>query len=196
MVKFLESFWRICYLEMHNISVVELIAGILAVALFVHIFVVIYVRVKGEPISFSTEVLIILLISYIVFIGETTILSRAAGSQKRVFDTKHLWIDAKMDQNMTNLLNIVLFIPYGALLTAIRDKRTLVNRVIMTIVYCFLTSMFVECVQYVTARGYFEVDDLEANVLGGLIGSMFVCICNLISRKWEAGKGIKSEDSL
>ena len=186
--KFWESFWRICQLELHDLSLSNLVLGILCVAVVVHCAAIIYVKVKHKTIQFSTELLIILLISYMVFIAEASIFSRTVGSQPRVFDTKHLWIDAKVYQNMTNLLNAVMFVPYGALISGVMERRKASYRVVMTVMYCFLTSLFVECVQYTTGRGYFEIDDLEANVLGGVLGSVFVCLCTAIGKMIDRKK--------
>ncbi len=172
-----QSFWKICQLELQNISVSTLILCILAVAVVVHAVSIFYVKVKKRPIRFSTELLVILLLSYIFFIAHACIFSRVAGSQPKVFDTKHLWIDDNMDQNMTNLLNIVLFIPYGALIAGVMERRKAIYKIVMTVMYCFITSLLIECVQYITGRGYFEIDDIEANALGAVLGSMFVCLC-------------------
>ena len=84
---------------------------------------------------------------------------------------------------MTNLLNIILFIPYGTLCSALKGRAGYGKRIIMTGFYCFLFSFIIECTQYVTERGYFEIDDLQANVMGGILGSIFTCICLVIERR-------------
>lgn len=189
--RFEKSFWKVCQLELQGISVTTVVLCILLVAVIVHSVAIIYVKIKKKPIHFSTELLIILLLSYIFFITEVTIFSRAAGSQLKVFDTKHLWWDSNMDQNMTNLLNIVLFIPYGALISGVMEKRRATYKVVMTIMYCFITSLLIESIQFITSRGYFEIDDIETNVLGGLLGSLFVCICVGVGNKINQKNRIK-----
>jgi glycopeptide antibiotics resistance protein len=152
------------------------------VAGFVHISCYLFVRVKKHSIYLSTELLLILLISYLAFIAEVTLLGRTFGSQARVFDTKWLWIDESMIQNITNLLNIILFIPFGVFITGIQMNIKSMRRIFMVINYSFLTSFLIECTQYITRTGYFELDDIEANIVGGLIGSIFFILCYRISR--------------
>lgn len=178
--KFWNSFWKVCQLEFQNVSFAYFLILSLIGAILVHITCLIYVRVKKRSIHLSTELLIILLLSYLILIANVTILNREAGSQLRVFDTKWLWINDSMDQNMTNLLNILLFIPLGALLAGIQVYSSYRMRILMTVSYCFLTSIVIECVQYISRRGYCEIDDIEANVLGGLIGSLLVNLCSWI----------------
>jgi glycopeptide antibiotics resistance protein len=179
---FWNSFWKICQLELRNVSVTNFIIFTLIVAGFVHIGCLIYVRVKKHSIYLSTEIMIVLLISYTYFIAQVTLLSRGLEDQARVFDTKWLWLDRSMDQNMTNLLNIFLFLPFGTLITGIEMNKYGIKRFILVINYCFLTSLLIECTQYITKRGYFEIDDIEANIVGGLAGSIFFSLCLKIGR--------------
>jgi glycopeptide antibiotics resistance protein len=87
-----------------------------------------------------------------------------------------------MIQNITNLLNIILFIPFGVFITGIQMNIKSMRRIFMVINYSFLTSFLIECTQYITRTGYFELDDIEANIVGGLIGSIFFILCYRISR--------------
>jgi hypothetical protein len=183
LVVFWNSFSKTCQLVFSNISVIDLIIFSLIGAGFVHLGCLAYVRVKKHTIYLSTELMIDLLISYSVFIAQVTLLSREIGEQVRVFDTKWLRIDKSMDQNMTNLLNIVLFIPFGILISGIRMKKYNLRKFILIIIYFFLTSLLIETIQYITKRGYFEIDDIEANVIGGLTGSILFSICSFIGRR-------------
>jgi glycopeptide antibiotics resistance protein len=87
-----------------------------------------------------------------------------------------------MDQNITNLLNIALFIPFGVLIAGLQINKKGLKRAIMAVNYCFLTSLIIECTQYITKRGYFEIDDIEANIVGGLTGSIFFSLFSKIGR--------------
>lgn len=68
-------------------------------------------------------------------------------------------------------LNIVMFVPMGYLLPYVSDwfRRNMRVRVIVA---CFLTSVLIENVQLVTKLGFYDVDDLFTNTLGGLIGQI------------------------
>ena len=52
----------------------------------------------------------------------------------------------------------------------------------MVVNYSFLTSFLIECMQFSTRRGYFEMDDLEANVLGGVLGCLSINLCARIGK--------------
>lgn len=68
-------------------------------------------------------------------------------------------------------LNVMLFIPMGYLLPYIfnwfRDKVRY-----RPLIACFVISLAVENVQLVTRHGYYDVDDLITNTIGGLIGEI------------------------
>ena len=66
-------------------------------------------------------------------------------------------------------MNICMFIPMGYLLPYISDKfRRHPRR--STLAACFFISLAVENLQLITRRGYYDVDDLFSNVIGGYIG--------------------------
>lgn len=183
------SFWRVCQLEFQNVRISKLLLFTVIGACVIHISCVIYVKLKRQSIQLATEVQLILLISYISFIAYVTVFSRVPGSQVRVFDSKLLWLDQSMDQNMTNLLNVILFLPFGALLTSLHMNRKRGMRYFMVVNYSFLWSFLIECMQYSTRRGYFEIDDIEANVLGGVLGCLTISLCTrigeLVRKKWR-----------
>lgn len=62
------------------------------------------------------------------------------------------------------LLNVVIFIPFAFYL------RMLKVNWIVTIVCCFVFSLFMEVTQYVLAIGVTDVTDLITNTTGGVIG--------------------------
>lgn len=66
--------------------------------------------------------------------------------------------------------NVAAFMPFGALLRWVRNKKT--GWFIATF-YTFIFSLVIESVQLVTKVGVFDVDDLMLNTLGGLLG--YIC---------------------
>ncbi|MBO6134028.1 MAG: VanZ family protein [Lachnospiraceae bacterium] len=67
-------------------------------------------------------------------------------------------------------MNIMLFVPMGYLLPyIIRWFRIRVRT--RPAVACFLISLTVENIQLITRRGFYDVDDLFANTLGGIAGA-------------------------
>lgn len=69
------------------------------------------------------------------------------------------------------VLNIILFIPFGFSLSTYlnchKAPRSLFFSVLLT---AFLLSASVEVLQYLTSRGFTEVDDVINNTLGAVIG--------------------------
>ena len=63
--------------------------------------------------------------------------------------------------------NIIFFIPYGFLLPA-SFKR--LRSFITIFLICFISSFFIELTQLIFCLGRCQMDDLLANVLGGIIG--------------------------
>lgn len=78
--------------------------------------------------------------------------------------------------------NVVAFMPYGALLRWVWDRKT---RWYHAFGYTLLFSFIVECVQLITKVGSFDVDDLLLNTLGGLSGFWIYCILTYINRRSE-----------
>lgn len=83
-------------------------------------------------------------------------------------------------------LNIMLFIPMGYLLPYTFEWfRDRVNGA--PVIASFLASLFIENVQLVTKHGYYDLDDLINNTLGGFIGqTMFIAVAYVLTHpKWR-----------
>lgn len=78
----------------------------------------------------------------------------------------------EVDDVMQVYMNIVLFVPMGYLLPYVFDvyRRDMHFR---TIVTCFLTSLLIENIQLISRLGFYDVDDLFSNTIGGIIGLRF-----------------------
>ncbi len=63
--------------------------------------------------------------------------------------------------------NILLFIPLGIFLPMYFNAP---SKILKTIGGCFLLSSFFEVFQLITICGFFDVDDILLNVMGGAIG--------------------------
>ncbi len=73
-------------------------------------------------------------------------------------------------------MNIAMLVPLGYLLPYIFDwfRHDISRR---TIPACFLTSVLIENVQLLTKHGIYDLDDLFANTLGGIIGqALFIAV--------------------
>lgn len=63
--------------------------------------------------------------------------------------------------------NILAFGPMGFLLPIIFPKT---NKLLNMLILCTLISVFIEAIQYATAVGASDVDDVILNVFGGFLG--------------------------
>ena len=68
--------------------------------------------------------------------------------------------------------NVIAFMPFGFLLPPLMNYKT--NWVVTTI-WAFLFSLFVETIQLFFRLGSFDVDDMLLNTVGGLLGYI-ICI--------------------
>ena len=66
-------------------------------------------------------------------------------------------------------LNIILFIPFGFTLTSVLHEKE-ENHLRPVLIAGALLSVSVEVLQYLTSRGYTEIDDVINNTLGAVIG--------------------------
>lgn len=83
--------------------------------------------------------------------------------------------------SITNIAgNVVAFMPFGALIRWVRNKKT---SALAAIAYTFFFSLSIELVQLVTKVGVFDVDDLILNTLGGLLGYICYYILACIDRR-------------
>jgi len=106
-----------------------------------------------------------LLVLYILVILYLTLLNRNTG--KKQINLRLFWSYRFLLNNdylrREILNNVLLFIPLGAILSQIRPVWS-------TALLPVLISFGVEFLQFVTAHGLFEIDDIISNSLGGLIG--------------------------
>ena len=110
-------------------------------------------------------------IYYIICILYITIISRLPALAHTVRLTtlwSYLdWLKGNWSRGAQILLNIVLFVPLGYLLT---KQKTMIW---IPIVASLFVSIAIEIIQYLTYRGYFDVDDIISNLIGASVG----CLC-------------------
>lgn len=101
---------------------------------------------------------------YCVFlILHITLLRRAPGYNESVRFHLKLWSNAGVWAG--NLLNLILYVPYGT--TSWQWKRE--GKKIVAV--GFALSVFCEVLQYLTGRGMADVNDVLFNTLGALAGA-------------------------
>lgn len=123
-------------------------------------------RVKKNKVPFSV-VAITGFFMYIVILLFITVLSREGGSSKGIdFKFFSTW-GINTRNNAYVIENILLFIPFGILCAwVIPAARKLWScaAIGMTV------SLGIECLQLITGRGFFQVDDILTNTLGAVAG--------------------------
>lgn len=107
---------------------------------------------------------------YVVIILVITFFSRESGSGKGL-DLKLFSTWGINDRNNAYAIeNILLFIPFGFVCPWHMKK-------VRSFLKCsgmgFLTSLAIECMQLVTYRGVFQIDDILTNLIGSMIGFIF-----------------------
>ena len=95
----------------------------------------------------------------------------------------YYWDQVGMKNALINLAgNIVAFMPFGALIRWVLNKRV---RWYEATFYTMLFSLLVELIQLVSRVGSFDVDDIILNTIGGLLGFIVYYILLLINRRSE-----------
>jgi len=83
-------------------------------------------------------------------------------------------------------LNVILFVPMGYLLPYVFDWFRARCRV-RPVAACFLISLLIENIQLIGKRGFYDIDDLICNTLGGLLGQwLFLSVAYVVTHpEWR-----------
>ncbi len=114
------------------------------------------------------------LVMYAAIMLIISFLSRESGSSNGI-DMEFLSTWGINSRNNAYLIeNIIFFIPYGFVCAwALKPAR----RLLVCTGIGSMTSLGIECMQLVTGRGVFQIDDFLTNTLGALIGYLlFRCV--------------------
>lgn len=78
--------------------------------------------------------------------------------------------------------NVLAFIPFGILISVLRDKETFIKKIIPIV----LTSLLFEVLQFIFGIGASDITDVINNSLGGIIGIAIVfCISKIFKNSWK-----------
>ena len=96
-------------------------------------------------------------------------ISRESGNSKG-FDLELFSTWGINDRNNAYVIeNIMLFVPYGFLGSWAFEKM---GNFFRCLALGALTSLYIESLQLVTGRGFFQIDDILTNTLGAVIGCL------------------------
>lgn len=106
---------------------------------------------------------------YLTVILLITLLSRESGGSKVIdLELFSTW-GINRRNNALVIENVLLFIPYGFISCfTFRGMR----HILSCTAFGMATSVGVECLQLVTGRGFFQLDDILTNTLGAMLGGM------------------------
>lgn len=123
-------------------------------------------RVRKGRAPFSVAALT-LFFTYMSIMLCITFLSRESGSRKGIdLELFSTW-GINERNNAYVIENVLLFIPFGFVCAwAFRSAR----RLLASTALGLLTSLGIECMQLITQRGFFQIDDIITNTLGMTIG--------------------------
>ena len=135
-------------------------------------------RKKPCPV-FSSAVLF----TYIIAIMFITFLSREPGTRQGFdLDIGSTW--AINDRNKAFVIeNVLLFIPFGFLAAW---RLPAMRNLFVSAIWGLLFSWGIECMQLLTGRGFFQIDDILTNGLGTVLGWILYTVAHGISGKNKA----------
>lgn len=103
-----------------------------------------------------------------------TFLSRESGSRKGIdLELFSTW-GINRRNNAYVIENVLLFIPYGFVCCWAFEWA---RKLIPCTLFGAVTSLGIECMQLITGRGFFQIDDILTNTLGSIIGFL---ICRFV----------------
>lgn len=120
-----------------------------------------------------------LLIGYLIVVFFITLLSRESGSREGIDWTLFQLLGRWDRGDAYTVENILLFVPIGFLLP-------MAYKIFRNILFCtmmgFLISVLIEWSQYITKRGFVQLEDIVTNVMGTLVGFCMFMVVYFIYR--------------
>ena len=124
-------------------------------------------------------VILFLFFTYVIMLLNITYFSREPGSRSRLdlqlFSTWDAWPQSRA----YFVENILLFLPFGCFLPIVWPQAE--NVLTLALSACMI-SIGIEMAQYITGRGYSQLDDIVTNTAGAVIGYLLFFITAKIIR--------------
>ncbi len=134
---------------------------------------------KGtKKFRWTQAICIVLLVGYAALVLYATVLRMDGGYRDISLHLFRGWREAwngfSLQLWLNVLLNVALLVPLGVLLPLLAKPF---RKWYASLVAGLAASLCIETVQYLTARGLFDIDDLFNNTLGAVIGYCLVMLC-------------------
>ena len=183
---------RIIQQQFEGISILVLIVTMLTGILFLQAVFAIYSSRFIKKIEKYKKICSFILICYLCFVFQITFYNRDAGS--RIGMLTSVKISVTDAQFIYDALNVVLFVPYGFIVSCLIKNRELWRKIAIVLCVSYLTSMGIEVCQLVTERGFFEIADLVMNTIGGFVGEIIAeCVMFIIRYVRKLREGLYNE---
>lgn len=191
----LDMIERLTRQQLSGISVERLVLISMALVVVLNVLLFLYEFVLGRKLGFWKRAWLSLLVVYCCFMYMITVEKREPGSRNAVRidlyfgSLRGTYLDVM--QAVFCILNVVFFVPLGALFSWIGKKGNPVWMLTKITVLSFASSLLIETWQLVTQRGYFELTDLITNTLGGFLGGLAGVIALAL---WNGAFGRTEQD--
>ena len=137
--------------------------------------------------------------SYKIHIAPFADLKKAVDSDHGVFDILVILIEQGPEEALSHIrivkaediaqvyMNMMLFVPMGYLLPYVFEFFRARARV-RPVFACFVISFVTENIQLIFKRGFYDMDDLLSNTIGGFIGqTLFIAVAYVVTHpNWRA----------
>lgn len=131
-------------------------------------------RTSTDRSTLTHDIIRFLLVVYGITLLKLAFFSREPGSRTTVsthlFDT---W-GTTMQAHAFFIENILMFIPFGILIPVAFSRM---RGFVRCTTAAFTCSVLLEGMQFITGRGFCELDDIVTNTVGAVIGYMLYRIC-------------------
>ena len=150
-------------------------------------FLIVYTVTQWRYLSFGGVGVCLLLGVYMGCIAGLTLYNREPNGVHKVnldlfWSYRSYFETGSTIRIVEDICNIAMLIPFGILVPMLlRWTRNF----FAFIVYDVAFTVFIECMQYYTTRGLFELDDIFNNAVGGMIGFIIFCICFSFIREFR-----------
>ncbi len=176
---FIRNFWGIFKNETAGVAQKDIIALLVVEALAVAALVIAF-RKKGR-VTVRKVLYTLAVLTYTYILLQITLFRREPGSRAGIVHLKIMLGFGFRTGNPSwimvfSLLNILLFVPFGILIYLFFRKSKTGFAIFATTLTGLLMSSVIECAQFLTGRGMFEVTDLVTNTTGALVGALVAAL--------------------
>lgn len=164
-----------------SISITQFVLMTIVPSIIYTVYLIVHMRTSDDEIAVADVMPVYCFIIYFNIILQLTLMGRTDGSRIGIEMTPFSYLQkdgATYNKSLAitySALNLLLFVPYGfivAWLPFFRKQKKTVNFCLSSLI-SLATSLLVELLQLSLGRGYYELEDLICNTLGGIIGVLF-----------------------